>query len=166
MTVHETEWEQRLASLWATIDDNDPDDFLVKMQALVSELPSGSAIGMFELAGANDSTGHPEKAAPLYQQALAAGLSGLRRRQAVIQLASTLRNLGRPEESLDLLTVEREAGSDELDDAVIAFMALALVDGGREKEAVALTVTALARHLTRYNRSLTNYAKDLDEVSP
>jgi tetratricopeptide (TPR) repeat protein len=164
--MNETEWEQRLAHLWGTMDDNDPDDFLAKMKALVSELPSDSAIGMFELAGANDSTGHPEKAAPLYRQALAAGLSGSRRRQAVIQLASTLRNLGRPEESLDLLRAEREAGSDELDDAVIAFMALALVDAGREKEAVAMTVSALARHLTRYNRSLANYAKDLSEDSP
>jgi hypothetical protein len=163
MMTNETEWEQRLARLWAGMDDNDPDDFLAKIQALVSELPSDSAIGMFELAGANDSTGHPEKAAPLYRQALTAGLSGSRRRQAVIQLASTLRNLGHIDESLNLLSAERAAGSDELDDAVIAFMALALVDAGREKEAVAMTVTAIARHLTRYSRSLTNYAKDLSD---
>lgn len=155
-----------MAHLWATMNDHDPSDFLAKIQALTSELPPNSAIGAFELAGAYDSIGRPEEAVPLYKQALAVGLSGLRRRRAVIQLASTLRNLGRPAESIALLTVEREATTDELDDAVVAFMALALADVGREKEAVAITVTALSRHLTRYNRSLTSYAQDLTEASP
>ncbi len=165
MTTTQTAWQQRVDHLWATMDDHDPEEFLGKIQALTSELPSGSAIGMFELAGANDSTGHAEEAAALYRGALAAGLTGLRRRRAIIQLASTLRNLGHSEESVALLTAEREAGSDELDDAVIAFMALALVDLGREKEAVAITVAALSRHLTRYNRSLANYAENLTERS-
>ncbi len=89
---------------------------------------------------------------------MAAGLTGLRRRHALIQLASTLRNLGHAEESVALLTAEREVGSDELDDAVAAFPALALVDTGHEREAVGLSLTALSRHLARYNRSL---ARDL-----
>jgi hypothetical protein len=45
-----------------------------------------------------------------------------RRRQAVIQQASSLRNLGQASESVTLLTAEREAGSDDLDDAVDAFL--------------------------------------------
>jgi len=163
--TNEVQWQERLAHLWATMDNFDPDDFLIKMKALIAELPSGSAIGMFELAGAYDSTGHPEEAATLYRQALASGLSGLERRRAVIQLASTLRNLGHIDESVALLTSEREAPSDELDDAVTAFLALALTDGGREREAVAITVAALSAHLTRYNRSLSNYAKALCEES-
>ncbi len=166
MTTTEADWERRMAHLWATMNDHDPDDFLNKVKSLTSELPPGDAVGLFELAGAHDSTGHAEAAAPLYRQALAAGLSGLRRRSAVIQMASTLRNLGKPEDSVTLLTAERDAAHDELDDAVIAFLALALVDRGREREAVAITVTALSRHLTRYNRSLTNYAKVLAEGSP
>ena len=124
-------------------------------------LPAGSAIALFELASASDSPGHPHKAAPLYRQALAAGLTGVRRRRAAIQLASTLRNLGHADESVALLTAERAAGSDELDDAVDGFLALALVDTGREREAAALALGALARHLPRYNRSLSNYAKAL-----
>jgi hypothetical protein len=39
---------------------------------------------------------------PLYWQALETGLTGERRRRAVIQLASSLRNLGRPAESVAL----------------------------------------------------------------
>jgi hypothetical protein len=36
---------------------------------------------------------------------------------------------------------------------------LALVDTGREREAVSVALTALAPHLTRYQRSLGNYAR-------
>ncbi|WP_018720904.1 tetratricopeptide repeat protein [Salinispora fenicalii] len=76
----------------------------------------------------------------------------------MIQLASTLRNLGDPEESIDLLTAEVDRGPDELDDAVTAFLALALVDVGREREAVSLALGALAKHLPRYDCSLAHYA--------
>ncbi len=165
MVTTDPGWEQRIAALWATIDDHDPEDFRAKVQALTDELPSGDAIALFELASANDSTGRGEVAAPLYRQALAAGLTGERRRRAVIQLASTLRNLGEIEESVALLTAEREAGSDHLDDAVAAFLALALADAGREREAVGIALGALARHLPRYNRSLAYYASVLAEGS-
>jgi thioredoxin-like negative regulator of GroEL len=154
-----SEWEQRLADLWASVDDHDEDEFLRRMDALVAELPAQSAVGLYELASAQDSTGHSDLAVPLYRQALELGLGDDRRRQAVIQLASSLRNLGQASESVELLTAEREAGSDELDDAVDAFLALALVDAGREREAVSVALLALARHMTRYQRSLTNYAR-------
>ena len=133
------------------------------MEALAAERPAGDAIAAFELASANDSTGRGDLAEPLYRQALAAGLTGIRRRRATIQLASTLRNLGQVEESVALLSAEREAGSDELDDAVAGFLALALADSGREREAAALALAALAKHLPRYNRSLANYAEDLSQ---
>lgn len=161
----EPEWDRRLAGLWAMLDSLDPTDFLARMEALAAERPPGDAIALFERASAHDSTGREAQAETLYRQALAAGLSGLRRRRAVIQLASTLRNLGRAEESVTLLTAERAAGPDELDDAVAAFLALALADTGREREAAALALAALARHLPRYNRSLANYARALAERS-
>lgn len=152
------EWDQRVADLWSSIDDHSEDEFLAKMDALVAELPADSARGAYERASAFDSTGHPDRAVPLYRQALELGLDGGLRRQAVIQLASSLRNLGQPQESVELLTAERGRGSDELDDAVSAFLALALVDVGREREAVSVALEALAPHLPRYQRSLANYA--------
>jgi Tetratrico peptide repeat len=161
MPTADDEWERRVAELWVSLEDQDAEVFLAEMQALARERPDGDAPALFELASANDSTGHPEAAAPLYRRALAAGLTGLRRRRAVIQLASTLRNLGEPEESVALLAPEREAGSDELDDAVAAFLALALADLGREREAAGLALDALSRHLPRYNRSLARYAAAL-----
>jgi hypothetical protein len=156
-----TSWEQRIADLWAAIDEYESSEFRARVEALAAERPEGDGIGLFEVASANDSTGRPEQAAPLYREALAAGLTGIRRRRAVIQLASTLRNLGHPDESVALLRAEREAGSDELDDAVVAVLALALADTGREREAAGLAIGALARHLPRYNRSMAAYAEEL-----
>jgi hypothetical protein len=39
-----------------------------------------------------------------------------------------------------------------------------MVDTGRERDAVALLLTALARHLPRYQRSVANYARLLTET--
>lgn len=161
-----TDWERRLAELWASIDDLGEASFLARLEELAAELPVDSAVAAFERASSLDSTGHSDRAAPLYRQALDAGLQGERRRRAVIQLASSLRNVGRAEESVALLAAERDAGSDHLDDAVSAFLALALVDTGREREAVALALTALAPHLPRYQRSLANYARALSDDPP
>jgi tetratricopeptide (TPR) repeat protein len=152
-----------LAELWESIDEYSEEEFVTRMEQLTAELPADSAVAFFERAGAFDSTGHSDLAVPLYERALGHGLEGDRRRRAVIQLASSLRNLGRAPESVALLSAEREAGSDELDDAVSAFLALALVDTGREREAVAVALTALAPHLPRYQRSLANYAKLLSD---
>lgn len=150
-----------MADLWAAFDDHEPADFLAKVKELTDELPEGDAVAEYELGSAYDSIDRESEAAAHYRRAFAAGLPEDRRRSATIQYASTLRNLGRAEESAALLTAEREARSDELDDAVTAFLALALTDLGREREAAGLALEALSRHLPRYNRSLANYAKAL-----
>ncbi|GAA2358543.1 MULTISPECIES: tetratricopeptide repeat protein [Streptomyces] len=159
------DWERRSAELWAALDDHtDPAAFRAAVDALAGELPPGSAVADFERGCAYDSTGHPDRAVEHYRRALATGgLPGERRRRAVIQLASSLRNLGRPQESVDLLTAELNAGSDHLDDAVRATLALALTGVGREREAVSVALTALAPHLPRYQRSMANYARLLVE---
>jgi hypothetical protein len=161
VTGASTDWERRVDELWAAMDTYDEDDFVAAMAALVDELPADDPVGLFERAGSVDSTGHSDLAVPLYRQALDNGLSGLRRRRAIIQMASSLRNLGQASESVDLLTVERGASSDELDDAVAGFLALALADIGREREAASIALGALAPHLPRYQRSLGNYARML-----
>jgi tetratricopeptide (TPR) repeat protein len=128
------------------------------MDALAAELPP--AVAAYERGSAFDSTGHEERALPLYREALALGLDEDRRRQCTIQLASTLRNLGRPEESVALLEPE-QGRADEYADGAAAFLALALRDAGRKSEALAVALGALARHMDRYRRSLTNYAREL-----
>lgn len=160
------EWEERVAAAWATLDDYDEDhaaDFRTVIDALAAELPADSPVAAFERASAWDSTGQSDKAVPLYQEALKRGLSGYRRRRTKIQLSSSLRNIGQPEQGVTLLTPELDASSDELDDAVRATLALCLADLGREREGLALVLGALVPHLPRYQRSIANYARLLVE---
>lgn len=158
------DWERRVAAAWAAIDEYDEEAFRALIDGLAGELPDGDPVAAFERARAFDSTGRPDLAEPLYRAALAGDLPpGERRRRAVIQLASSVRNLGRPQESIELLTAELGRGSDHLDDAVRAVLALALTDAGREREAVSVAVGALAPHLPRYQRSMAAYARALVE---
>ncbi|MGW3557235.1 tetratricopeptide repeat protein [Streptomyces sp. NPDC000963] len=161
------DWERRIAALWERIDDHEPADFRARVAGLAAERPDDAA-ALFEQGAAHDSTGLPEEAVALYRRALDHGLTGLRRRRAVIQLASSLRNLGRPDRAVELLTAERDLPADRLDadekalaGAVDAFLALALADTGRDREAASLALGALAPLLPRYNRSLAHYARAL-----
>jgi hypothetical protein len=154
-------WEARLAELWASLPEQEPAHFRARVQELVGELPNGDPIGLFELGCSQDSTGHSDLAVPLYRSALATDLSGLRRRRATIQLASSLRNVGQAEEAAALLASESLQPEDELSSAVSAFRALALSDLGREREALGHALLALAKHLPRYNASLGRYACEL-----
>jgi len=166
MIIAGADWEKRVSELWAQMDKYDDEEFVRRIDSLATELPPENAIGLFERGAALDSTGHPDRAVPLYAAALDAGLVGERRRRAVIQMASSLRNLGKPHDAFTLLTAEVDAASDGLDGAVATFLALALVDLGREREAVAVALTALSKYLPRYNRSVARYAQQLmDNVS-
>lgn len=158
-------WEQRVAEAWATVEEYDDrgEEFREVIDALVAELPGDSPIGPFERACAFDSTGHSDRAVPLYREALEKGLDGYRRRRTVIQLSSSLRNIGQAEEGVALLERELDASGDELDDAVRATLALCLASLGREREGLALVLEALAAHLPRYQRSMGNYARQLTE---
>ena len=93
-------------------------------------------------------------------------LSGVRRRRATIQLASSLRNIGKPEEAAALLAGEALQPDDELSSAVSAFRALALGDLAREREALGHALLALSKHLPRYNASLARYAGELLDGKP
>ncbi|MER6204924.1 tetratricopeptide repeat protein [Streptomyces sp. NPDC001073] len=161
------DWEDRVTAAWATFDDYPEEraaEFRAVIDALVAELPDGSPLRPFEQACAWDSTGHSDRAAPLYREALGGGLSdvsGYKGRRAKIQLSSSLRNIGRAEEGVKLLTPELDGPSDELDDAVRACLALCLSSLGRDREGLSLVLGALAPHLPRYQRSMANYARAL-----
>ncbi|MER8040384.1 tetratricopeptide repeat protein [Streptomyces hydrogenans] len=161
-------WEERVAALWERIDAYGPEEFRERIAELAGERGDEDAAAVFERGAAHDSTGLPVEAVRYYRRALDLGLTGLRRRRAVIQLASSLRNLGRPDRSVELLTAERDLPAELLDadelalaPAVDAFLALALADTGRDREAASLALGALAPLLPRYNRSLAHYARAL-----
>jgi hypothetical protein len=158
-------WDHRVAARWAAMDSYEPEAFVEKVERLAAERPSGHALGLFERASAHDAIGHPDVAVPLYRAALQAGPTGLRRPEATIPLASSLRNLRKPDESAVLLSEELHASSDELDGAVRSFLALALVDLGRERAAAAIRLAALSKYLPQRHRSLARHASDLTAES-
>src|SRR5690606_20635266 len=94
-----TDWDDRVAAVWAdeTLTD---EEVVARIDAVAAERPDGDARALFERAGARDSAGLEADAEPLYRAALEAGLDEEHRAQAVIQLASTVRNLGRTDESI------------------------------------------------------------------
>ncbi|MBJ7000781.1 tetratricopeptide repeat protein [Streptomyces sp. CRPSP2-6A1] len=160
------DWEDRVDAAWAAFARGEyPEEraaqFRALIDGLVAELPEDSPRGPFERACAFDSTGHSDRAVPLYREALARGLDGYRGRRTRIQLASSLRNIGQPEEGVKLLTPELDGPNDELDDAVRACLALCLSSLGRDREGLSLVIEALAAHLPRYQRSMANYARAL-----
>lgn len=163
-----TDVNRQVAALFAAIDDYDEKTFLAEVDALAALLPEGDADGIFHRASARDSWGHSDLAVPLYAQALEiGGLTGENGRRAVIQMSSSLRNVGRVEEGLAHLLAEKEAGGeDHLSDALDCTIALCLSTLGRDREGLSLVLVALAKHLPRYNRSMANYGRQLLEDSP
>lgn len=155
------DWASRVDAVWA--DDRLTDDArIAAIERLAAERPAGDARALFERAGSYDSAGREAEAEPLYRAALAAGLDAEFRPQAVIQLASTIRNLGKTEESIILLREEYErAEPGGMRDAAAAFYALALSSAGEERRAVAIALDALAPHLPLYRRSVSEYASEL-----
>lgn len=153
------DWEARIEQFWETADDADAAGTMARMRELLAERAADDPVALYELASVHDFLGNEREAAPLYRAALDAGLDGARRPQAMVQLASTLRNLGRPRDAIELL---RGA---ELDDATRpgaqAFLALALHDAGEPAEALRVALRALAPTLPLYRNSVTAYAAEL-----
>jgi tetratricopeptide (TPR) repeat protein len=156
------EWATRVATVWTDAGSRPEAEVEAAIESLVAERPADDAVAVFELAGVRDFVGREAEAEPLYRRALELGLEEPQRGQAVIQLASTIRNLGRPDESLALLRDEF-AGQPEhpLADAATAFAALALADSGAEREALVAVLRALVPHLPAYGRAVTAYADEL-----
>jgi tetratricopeptide (TPR) repeat protein len=155
------DWEARCAALWERLDAMGRDEFVQAMKDLAAECDPGDPVALFEVGGAHDSTGFTETAVGYYERAIAAGLTGVRRRRVSIQMASSLRETGRPEEALQVIEEEKGRGSDEYDGALAMCEALTLAKLGRDREGLSVALIALAEHLPRYQRSTVNYARGL-----
>ena len=153
-----------MAAVWARADELGDEGVIEAIDALAAERPTDDAVALAERGGARDSAGLESEAEPFYRAALAAGLDDDHRAQVTIQLASTIRNLGRPEESLELLRAEFADRPDSpYAAAATAFAALALASLGRPTEALVAVLHALAPTLPRYQRSVRGYADELLE---
>ncbi len=164
-----TDWEARVAAFWKIADTLTPQELVRTADALASERPADDAAALFERASARDTAGIEDGAEPLYRAALATGgLDPFRHARASIQLGSTLRILGRLEESEQLLLAQLErcqgAGPGApLHDEVRAVLAFTWLAQGKAVAAAALALETLAPHLTRYNRSMAANARHIAE---
>ena len=157
------DWQERVDAVW---DDESLSERQVieRIDSLADERPENDPVALFERAGARDSAGLEAEAEVLYRRALQGGLDDERRTRATIQLASTIRNLGKIDESLALLRAEYEREPrGPLHDAAAAFYALALVSSGESERAASIALQALAPHLPRYTRSVTGYAREITD---
>lgn len=153
-------WQDEVDAVWATADELGEAELIRRIDALAAELPEGDPRGPFEAGGARDSAGLEAEAEAYYRRALELGLAGRARIEATIQLASTVRVLGRAHEALALLDgIGDDAG--DLADAVTGFRALALIDAGEPRRAASEALEALSVHLPQYRRSLAAYARGL-----
>lgn len=163
------DWEARVAAVWRDRDAMPPEELLAAIDALATERPADDATALFERASARDSAGHESDAEGYYRAALASGnLDPYRHARAIIQLASTLRNLGQLEDSERLLVTELErrsqAGGDPvLHDEARAFLALTYLAQGRAVEAAGVALITLAPHLSRYTRAVAGNAAAMVE---
>lgn len=156
----EHDFEAAIAELWDLQDDQAR---VVAARELHAQHPDDARLA-FEYAGALDAAGYETEAVEVYRTALAGGLREPHRHRARIQLASSLRVSGGAEEAYTLLSELAEERPHSV--AVVAFRALAAVDSGRGREAVADLVDALVHHAgdedtLAYGRALHAYAEDL-----
>ena len=118
----------------------------------------------YELGGEHDSAGREEQAIPHYERALALGLRESLVPGALLQLGSSLRNVGRNDEAVALFDDAVARFPNHV--ALRLFRAFALATAGRDREAL-VDVLELARtrieapEIERYRRSLENYTREL-----
>ncbi|RZT58358.1 tetratricopeptide repeat protein [Microcella alkaliphila] len=158
-SVDAVDVDRELAHFWDELDDDVKlSEADARLLAIVDGLPVARIL--FERASLRDALGYEADAVPLYEAALAAGLPSPDGERAVIQLASSLRNLGRAEEAFALL--EPFVEDDEVGAQASAFAALCLIDLGRKGEAARLALSALAPRLPEYGRAVASYVDDLE----
>lgn len=156
------EWADRVSAVWAGAGDMPERDVVAAIDELVAERDEHDARALFEAASARDYVGLESEAEPLYRRAIEEGLDAAVAPQAVIQLASTLRNLGKTGESISLLERQlHEHPSDQWTGPTAAFLALALVSRGDERAAASVALAALADYLPIYSNSVRSYAVEL-----
>ena len=156
----EHEAEAAIAELWAN-----PDEQLRvgAAQGLADTDPDDPRL-IFELAGAHDSAGDDHQAIALYDKALGAGLREPHRHRALIQQASSYRNVGdlaAARRILDGLSQQRPDSA-----AVAAFRALTMLDQGEASAAVANLISVLLSHSgdaddEAYRAALHRYVEEL-----
>jgi len=160
----EHELEAEIAALW---EGDGESGRLAAAQELVDGHPGDPRL-VFELAGVKDAMGDEQGAIGLYEEALAGGLREPHRHRAQLQLASSLRVVGRTAEAQGLVADVLEARPHNT--AALMLKALVQADLGQERQALADLIRATLEATTdvdtqAYRRALRAYADELAPVT-
>lgn len=168
----DTTLRARLEEIFAARDRARMAPTITAFLGVLAEHPDDPAV-LYEVGGAYDTAGEEETALGYYRRAMAAGLEGHWRRQCYLQYGSTLRNLGRYEESLAVFDegIARYPESESLG----LFRALTVHAAGRPHAALAEVLTVIAdrfptAEVQRYDAALRGNAAylaslDAEDVS-
>ncbi|MEY9852382.1 tetratricopeptide (TPR) repeat protein [Leifsonia sp. EB41] len=156
----------RLALLFAARDRENMAPTIDAFLAVLAEHPDDPHV-LYEVGGSYDTAGEEETAAGYYERALEVGLEDDTRRKCLLQYGSTLRNLGRFDESLAVLARARDAFPES--ESVRVWHALSLHAAGRSDAAVAELMELAADRirtpdLLRYEAGLRGNAEYLHEL--
>lgn len=149
--------EAELIALWELTDE----EARIAEGARLYAAHPGDARVAYEYAGTFDSAGRPQEAVPFYREALAGDLREPYRHRCQIQLASTLRNLGRLDEARREIDAAVTAYPESI--GAQAFRSLVLHSAGDSTEALrgllgVVAAVSTDADVARYRRSLTAYA--------
>src|SRR6185312_2631233 len=109
-------------------------------EELLTEHP-GNPYVLYEVGGSYDTDGQEAKAIEYYERALP-GLSGETRRKCLLQYGSTLRNLDRFDDSLDVF--KKACAEFPESDSLRVFKALTLHAAGHKDKALATLLLVIA----------------------
>lgn len=153
-------WKDELDAIIGARHGGQVKQVLQRLQELDRRFPNVAEIN-YQLAWTCDVLGRENDALPYYEKAVALGLPENELSGALLGLGSTLRNLGQPERSAEVLRSGRAQFPDNREFDV--FLALTLHELGRHGEALQLVLEALCDTtedpgLTAYQRALRHYA--------
>jgi tetratricopeptide (TPR) repeat protein len=162
--------DARLDAIFAARDREDMGPTIDALLPLYDAHPENPRV-LYELGGAYDTAGDEATALGFYERAMETGLSGDIRRRCFLQYGSTLRNLGRIDDSSAVFARGRAEFPDSV--ALGAFESLTLHAAGRKDTALANLLRLLADHvdapeLDRYKPALrgnADYLASLDAAS-
>ncbi len=142
---------------------NDENQLLHYFSDIVKKYPN-SARAKFELGNVYDYLGQEMQAIPLYEEALEMGLKDEWEAYALIQLGSSLKNVGKLNDALEVLT-EAETRFPHLL-SISMFLGITLHHANRESEGMKTVLKAVMRQMKttdieRYSFALDNYINKL-----
>ena len=143
-----------LDRIFAARNREDMAPTIAALRPILEQHPHNARV-LYEMGGAYDTDGQESKALGFYERAMEAGLDGDLRRRCYLQHGSTLRNLGRIDDSLVIFARARDEFPDSV--ALGAFEALSLHAAGRASSALASLLLLLADHVD---------AEELDRYKP